>query len=88
MGRHRPRLNITLDQDVKRDLTRKADAMSVSRSRLIEALIREYLQMSRDDPRLDMRVRRAIREGSTSSGSEAEEAEQIEAILEQMDRDP
>lgn len=91
LNRRRPRLNITLDPAVKQKLERKAEALSVSRSRLIEALIREYLEISRDDPRLDMKVRRAILEHKGSSGSDAgdeeDQREQIEAILRQMDGD-
>ncbi len=88
MNRRRPRLNITLDPTVKERLERKAEAMSVSRSRLIEALIREFLEISRDDPRLDMEVRRAIQDRKGGSESEAdpdEKRRQIEAILEDMD---
>lgn len=91
MNRRRPRLNITLDPTVKQKLEQKAEAMSVSRSRLIEALIREFLEISRDDPRLDMEVRRAILEHKGASGSEADGEEdrrrQIEAILRQIDGD-
>lgn len=86
MDRKRPRLNVTLDADVKQKLEEKARAMSVSKSRLIEALIREFLELSREDPEVDIRVRRAIQEQKDArDGNQQSREQQIEDILDRLD---
>ncbi|MFB6356162.1 MAG: hypothetical protein ABEJ65_06565 [bacterium] len=93
VDRDRPRLNITLDADVKQRIRDVADDINVSTSRLIEAITREFLQEYEDNPMLGNQFRKEISdrryktEDTAESGEEEEAKQEIQNILEEFQLD-
>lgn len=82
--RDRPRMNITLDAEVKDEIKGIADELGISTSRLIEETIREFIRSYRDDPMIGRRIHKKIDERKRST-EEKEPSETVQNILDRMD---
>jgi antitoxin component of RelBE/YafQ-DinJ toxin-antitoxin module len=86
--RDRPRLNITLDADLKKRAEDVADQLNLPLSRLIEDVLAEFLELYEEDPTVGVEVRKSVtdRKKAESPSSKEESAkEEIENILEAME---
>ena len=84
MNRQRPRLNITVDPDLKERLQSLADRLNISVSRLIEEVMFEFLELYQEDPMIGSRVKKSIldrKRETTATEDETEAKKQIEQIL-------
>lgn len=84
MNRQRPRLNITVDPDLKERLQSLADRLNISVSRLIEEVMFEFLELYQEDPMIGSRVKKSIldrKREPTATEDETEAKKQIEQIL-------
>jgi len=84
--RRRPRLNITLDPEIKKRVLEVSEDLDVTVSRLIEEVLHEFLELYRNDPTVGMDVKKSVteRKNDESTRKEKETRKQIEAILEDM----
>lgn len=83
--RNRPRLNITLDPEVKERAQAAARTLDVSTSRLVEEVLREFLRSHEEDPMVGRTLRREIEDRKNQNAGGTGTPEQIKNILEQMD---
>lgn len=83
--RNRPRMNLTLDPDVKQRIKTEAEKLNVPVSRLVEEVLRKFLEASSDDPMVAPRVRKEIKDRQYESAEEEPSEEAIENILDRMD---
>lgn len=86
--RDRPRLNITLDPDLKERADHLADELDVPLSRLIEEILHEFIDRYEEDPMVGVKVRKSIadRKQTESTPEDEETAKQeIKNILDAFD---
>lgn len=87
-NRDRPRLNITLDRDLKKQLDEVASELDITRSRLIEDVVAEFLDLYEDDPMVGIRLRKSVTERKrqeSTSGADQQAKEEIKQILDALD---
>jgi hypothetical protein len=85
-NRDRPRLNVTLAPDIKKEIKSIAQESGVPVSRLIEEVLREFLSTYRDDPMIARRITKQIEDRKRKSDEDDQETETIRNILDQMDQ--
>lgn len=83
--RHRPRFNITLDSDVKTRIGDIAGELNLSSSRVIEEVLREFIDLYDDDPMVGRRLRKQIEDRKREKNEDDEIAETVRNILDRMD---
>lgn len=84
--RNRPRLNITLDPEIKDRIKTEASKLNVPVSQLVEEVLRRFLEASSDDPMVAPSVRKEIKDRQHESASENDPPEEaIQNILDRMD---
>lgn len=83
--RDRPRLNVTLDAEVKDEIKSTSEELGVPISRLIEEVLREFIDSYRDDPMIGRRLHKRIRERKREASEPDEPSETVRNILERMD---
>lgn len=83
--RERPRLNITLDAEVKEQIKIEAEKLNVPVSRLIEEVLRKFLEASGEDPMVAPRVRKEIKDRKRQSDTEDPSEDAVQNILDRMD---
>jgi antitoxin component of RelBE/YafQ-DinJ toxin-antitoxin module len=83
--RDRPRLNVTLDAEVKDEIKDTSDELGVPISRLIEEVLREFIDSYREDPMIGRRLHKQIQERKREDNQEDEPSETVRNILERMD---
>lgn len=83
--RDRPRLNLTLDPDVKERIKVEAKKLNVPVSRLVEEVLRRFLEASNEDPMVAPRVRKEIKDRQYGSDEDEPDEEAIQNILDRMD---
>lgn len=84
-NRDRPRLNITLDAEVKDRLKDIASSLDVTSSRLIEEVLREFLDSFEEDPMTGRRLKKCIEDRKRNATDEDDKSQAVKNILEQMD---
>lgn len=84
-NRNRPRMNLTLDCEVKERIKNEAEKLNVPVSRLVEEVLRRFLEASSEDPMVAPRVRKEIKDRQYESDDEEPSKEAIENILDRMD---
>ncbi|MFB6345034.1 MAG: ribbon-helix-helix protein, CopG family [bacterium] len=83
--RDRPRLNLTLDPDIKDRIKTEAQKLNVPVSRLVEEVLRKFLEASSDDPMVAPSVRKDIKDRQYQSDDTDPSDEAIQNILDRMD---
>lgn len=82
--RNRPRMNLTLDPEVKDNLKKAAAELNLSVSRLLEEIAANFLSRYEDDPLVGYELKRESKIKDDSETT-SEKEEQIDRILDQMD---
>ena len=80
VDRNRPRLNITLDSQIKKEVKRVAGELNLSVSRLLEYIIEDFLA---DYPPADKQ--KLVEEIESAGRNEKLKEKQIENILREFD---
>ncbi len=84
--RDRPRMNLTLAPEVKEEIRSISKGMGVSVSRLIEEILREFMQTCEGDPMIARRISKKIEDRKRQKDEDGETSETIRNILERMEQ--
>ncbi len=87
VNRSRPRLTLTVNSDLKKQLKRAAVRLDLPVSRLVELLVRDFLTEYSKNPELESNIKRKVEEMKKSPGeiNKEKSKKEVRRILDEFD---